>query len=90
MQGATNSQDFSVGSFFSWLPKIVAAWPAAGNSSNSPTAAQPRANAVGRLIEFDIPTPLEVSILQPWTIVKVGPLRDDPLPAASRAATTTL
>src|SRR5262249_48834727 len=35
-------------------------------------------------------SPLDVSVLQPWTIVNVGPFRDDLFPAASRAFTATL
>ena len=83
------SQLVSVGSFFSWLPKIVAAWPAAGSSSSAAATAL-SANAVKRLLDLDIRTPLEIGFAQPATIVNAGPLRDALLPAASRAPTTTL
>src|SRR4051812_48613790 len=76
------THDPVVGSFLRRLPNVVAAWPAGASRSSAPPAA--RRAAVRRFVRWGI------WVLsgganggQPATIVKVGPLRLERLPAAS-------
>src|SRR5215213_280546 len=89
VHGPTFSQVFSVGSFRSRLPKLVAAWPAAGRTSSPPSTVT--AAIVNRVLSFGIFDPFEIGAAYSLTIVKLGPIRfADWFPAASRAPARTL